>query len=78
MYCIIILYNGRAMAQAVSRRPLTTETGVRARANPCGICGGQIGTGTCFSPSSSVVPCQYNSFRRSSILISSGDEQYVR
>jgi hypothetical protein len=48
---------GRAMAQVVSRRPLTSETRVRARVNPFGICGGQRGTGTGFSPSSSVFPC---------------------
>jgi hypothetical protein len=47
------------MAQVVSRRPLTAETRVRVRVNPCGICGGQSGTGTGFSPSSSVFPCQY-------------------
>jgi hypothetical protein len=44
------------MAQAVSRRPLTAESRVRTRVNPCGICGGQSGTGTGFSPSSSVSP----------------------
>jgi hypothetical protein len=48
---------GRAMAKVVSRRTLTAET----RVNPCGICGGQSGTGTGFSPNSSVFPCQYNS-----------------
>jgi hypothetical protein len=42
---------GRAMAQAVSRRPLTAETRVRSQVNPCEICGGQSGTGTGFSPS---------------------------
>jgi hypothetical protein len=47
------------MAQVVSRRPPTAEARVRARVNPCGICGGQSGTGTSFSPSSSVFPCQY-------------------
>jgi hypothetical protein len=52
---------GRAMAQAVSRWPLTSEARVRARVDPCGICGGQSGTGTGFSPSSSVFPCQYHS-----------------
>jgi hypothetical protein len=52
---------GRAMAQVVSRRPLTAEALVRARVNPCGICGGQSGTGSGFSPSSSVFPCQYHS-----------------
>jgi hypothetical protein len=52
---------GRAMAQVVSRQPVTAEARVRARVNPCGICGGEIGTGTGFSPSSSVFPCQYHS-----------------
>jgi hypothetical protein len=42
---------GRAMAQAVSRRPLTAETRVRSRVSSCEICGGQSGTGTGFSPS---------------------------
>jgi hypothetical protein len=49
------------MAQVVSRRPLSAEARIRARINPCGICGGQSGTGTGFSPSSSVFPCQYHS-----------------
>jgi hypothetical protein len=44
------------MAQVISRRPLTAESRVRARVNPCGICGGQSGTGTGFPPSSSVFP----------------------
>jgi hypothetical protein len=45
------------MAHVVSRRPLTAEAWVRARVNPCRICGGQSGTGTGFSQSSSVFPC---------------------
>jgi hypothetical protein len=49
------------MAQVVSRRPLPTEARVRPWVNPCGICGGQNGTGTGFSPSSSVFRCQYHS-----------------
>jgi hypothetical protein len=32
---------GRAMAQAVSRRPPTAEARVLARLSPYGICGGQ-------------------------------------
>jgi hypothetical protein len=47
---------GRAVAQAVSRRPLTAEARIRTRVNPCGICDGQSGIGTGFSPSSSVFP----------------------
>jgi hypothetical protein len=49
------------MAQAVSRRPLTAEARVQSRVSPCRICGGQSGTGTGFSPSTSVFPCQYHS-----------------
>jgi hypothetical protein len=52
---------GRAMAHAVSRRPPTAEARVRSRVNPCGICGGQSGTGTGFSPSTSVFPRQFHS-----------------
>jgi hypothetical protein len=52
---------GRAMVQVVSRRLLTAEARVHARVNPSGICGEQSGTGTGFSPSSSVFPCQYHS-----------------
>jgi hypothetical protein len=39
---------GRAISQAISRRPLTAETRVHARVSSCGICGGQIVTGTGF------------------------------
>jgi hypothetical protein len=41
---------GRAMAQAVIHRPLTVEARVRSRISPCGICGGQSGTGTSSPP----------------------------
>jgi hypothetical protein len=46
----LTLSGGRAMAQAVSRRPLTAEARVRSQFSPCGICSGQSGTGTGFSP----------------------------
>jgi hypothetical protein len=49
------------MAQAVSRRPLTADARVRSRVSTCGICGGQSGTGTGFSPSTSIFPCQIHS-----------------
>jgi hypothetical protein len=57
---------GRAMAQAVSRRPPTAEAWVRSRVSPCGICGGQSGTGTGFSPEYFVFPLSI-SFHRCSI-----------
>jgi hypothetical protein len=52
---------GRAMAQVVSRRPPTAEAQARSRVSPRGICGGQSGTGTGFTPSTSVFPCQFHS-----------------
>jgi hypothetical protein len=50
---------GRAMAHAVSRRPLTAEARVRSRVSPCEICGGQSGTGTGFSPSCRFFPVNF-------------------
>jgi hypothetical protein len=62
------------MAQAGSRRPLTAEDWVRARIS--GICDGESGTGTCLSPRSLVVPCQYYSTVALHVLIYHlGDEQ---
>jgi hypothetical protein len=52
----------RAIAQAVSRRLLTKEGLVCAQVSPCGICGGQSGTGQVFlrvlrfSPVSIITP----------------------
>jgi hypothetical protein len=56
------------MAQAGSRWTVTAEARFRARVDPCGICGGQSGTGAGFSPSSLVFPCQYH-FHHCSIFI---------
>jgi hypothetical protein len=42
------------MAQAVCRRPVTAEDRFRFRVTPCDTRGTQSGTGTGFSPSSSV------------------------
>jgi hypothetical protein len=44
----------RTMANATSRWSLTAQVGVRFHANPSGIFGGQIGTGTGFCKSTSV------------------------
>jgi hypothetical protein len=49
------------MAQAVSCRPLTAET----RVGPCGICGGQSGTGTGFFPEYFGFPLSISFYRRS-------------
>jgi hypothetical protein len=43
------------------RRPLSADARIRSRVSPCGICGGQSGTGTGFSPSTSIFPCQFHS-----------------
>jgi hypothetical protein len=45
---------GRAMAQTVNRRRPNAETRVRSQDNPYAICGGQSGTRTGFSHSTSV------------------------
>jgi hypothetical protein len=64
---------GSAMAQAVSRRPLTAEAQVRVRVNLCGICGGKSDTGSGVSPSFSVFACQYIIPPSLSKLLSSGE-----
>jgi hypothetical protein len=51
---------GCAMAQAVSRRPLTAEARVRSPVSPYEICGGQSGTETGFSPEYFGFPCQFH------------------
>jgi hypothetical protein len=58
---LLSLQLSRAMAQAVSRRSPAAEARVRSRVSAFGICGGQSGTGTGFSPSTSVFPCQFHS-----------------
>jgi hypothetical protein len=63
------------MAHAVSRWPLTAEVQVRTWVNLCGICGEETGSGTGFSLSSLIFPCQYHSTVDLHTHISSGHEQ---
>ena len=53
---LIIAFKGSAIAQAVSCFPFTAEVLVRSQASPRDICGGQSGTVTGFSLSTSVSP----------------------
>jgi hypothetical protein len=76
--CFYFLYNlrlkqGRALTQALSCRPTTTEERVPFQASAGEICGGQSSIGTGFSPSTSVVPRQFQStnIQYSSIRLSS-------
>jgi hypothetical protein len=48
------------MVQAVSHRPLTAQTRLRYQVIPCKICDGQSGTGTGFSPNTSLFRCSTN------------------
>jgi len=48
------------IAVSCSYRPLVTEVRFRSWMSPHEICG-QIGTGTGFSPSAAVLPCQFHS-----------------
>jgi hypothetical protein len=54
-------FQGRAMAQSASRRPLTEETRSQSQVSPCEICAWKFGTGTGSSPRTSIFPCQCNS-----------------
>ena len=46
------------MALTVSPGPVATDIWVHLQASPCGICGGQSGTGPGFSLSVLIFPCQ--------------------
>jgi hypothetical protein len=61
--------NYRAIAQVISRRPLTAETLVRARVSPCG---GQSGSGTGFPPILSIFPVSIIPPWLSTLILSCG------
>jgi hypothetical protein len=55
------------MALTISHRPVSAEGRVRSRVCQCGICGGQSGTGTGFSPSISAL--HYKEKRKKKLII---------
>jgi hypothetical protein len=61
VHCSTNHSEGRAIAQVVSCQPLTADTQVCDQVSPCGICGGQSGTGIDLPLSPSVFPFQYYS-----------------
>jgi hypothetical protein len=63
------------MAQAVSRRPLTAEGRVLTLVRPCGICGGQSGTGILFPRVFQFLPANIIPPWLSMLLYHLGDEQ---
>jgi len=51
----------RTVVQAFSRWSVSGEFRIRSHASSCEVNGGPSGTGTGFTPSTSVLPCQYRS-----------------
>ena len=64
-----ILFNFRLIT-VVSHRFFTAKTRLRYQVCSCESFGGQIGTGTCFSPSISDFSCQYHSTNYTTFIIS--------
>jgi hypothetical protein len=66
------------MVQAVSHWPLITGVQVQSQANPRGICGGQSGTKTGYSPRTSVFPCQHHSTNAVTASLNMFDCMYLK
>jgi hypothetical protein len=47
-FCKLVIYLGRAIVQAVSRRLPTAAARIRSQVRSCGICGGRSGIGAGF------------------------------
>jgi hypothetical protein len=60
-YCLIFVFEGRAIAQVVSRPSVTAEARFRSQASLCEICGERSDSGTGFSLNTPVFPWQYHS-----------------
>jgi hypothetical protein len=58
---LILVFQDRAVAQSVSRRPVTMEIRIFSQASPFEICGGQSGNLTGFCTSVSVFRCYFQS-----------------
>ena len=57
------------MFQAAGRLPLTVEVRPRFQVSPCEICGTQVALGHCFTPSTSLILCQYHSLIHYTFLV---------
>jgi len=57
---IIMKHYGCVMAQVVDHQSFTTKIQFQNQSSPCKICGEWRGTGTGFSPNTSVFTCEYH------------------
>jgi len=64
----ILVFQGRATAQPVNRRPVTMETRLRSQASPFEICASRSGNRTGFSTSISFFRCYFQSSSRSILI----------
>jgi hypothetical protein len=78
LYAETSLSNGRAMVQAVSRRPLNTEAQVCVWVSPCGIRSTKVALGQVFSAFFSFPRPYHSTMALSTHIYHLGDEQQSR